>query len=139
VNGIDYDAVWDEMSRIKPLSPAIEAAFVSLRQEVSRLRNLNSALINRLNNPEINNFVEGVTIEAAHQVERWGEEHDASKTFEQWVALMTRLLGKFVDANWNHEGDKALHHLITLAAVCANAHRQFVKQKMAAQAFKPAP
>lgn len=102
---------------------------VALRAENERLEELTTALIARISNPEINLFMEGVVIEAAHQVERWGAEHDASKTFEHWTALLTRLLGKFVDANWSHDGDKALHHLITIAAVCANAHKQMIQQR----------
>jgi hypothetical protein len=108
--------------------------------EITRLQKLCDALITRISNPEINNFMEGVAIEAAHQVERWGEEHDADKTFEQWTALLVRLLGKFVDANWNRDRDKALHHLITIAAVCSNAHRQMVKLKLAVEeGSKPGP
>jgi hypothetical protein len=112
---LDYESMGDVLDR--------------LSAENTRLQNLLNALLNRLNNPEVNLFLEGIKIEAAHQVERWGEDHDANKTFEQWTALLVRLLGKFVDSNWNKDHTKSLHHLITMAAVCANAHRQMVEKE----------
>src|SRR3546814_2218956 len=37
-----------------------------------------------LNAPEVADFVKGVQLEAAHQVERWGAAHDRHKTPLAW-------------------------------------------------------
>jgi hypothetical protein len=50
----------------------------SSRREVIRLHEL-------INHPELEDFDRGVPLEcAAHQVERWGEAHDRSKSAENW-------------------------------------------------------
>ena len=93
-----------------------------------------------INTPELINFVQGAVAEAAHQRNRWGPTHDAYKTMEEWVTVIVHLLAKFVNAGWNNDVDKTLHHLITLAAVAANAHAQIVKiklQQMAAATHPP--
>ncbi len=79
-------------------------------------------LLLQLNTPHVVDFLEAVRIEAAHQRERWGAEHDARKDMEDWVALAVRLLGKVVNTHWEGDRQKHLHHIITLAAVCANWH-----------------
>ena len=90
-----------------------------------------------INTPELINFVQGAVSEAAHQRNRWGSAHDANKQMGDWVAVFVHLLAKFVNSNWNHDIDKSLHHLITVAAVAANAHAQLVKTKLAR--LDPAP
>ena len=87
-----------------------------LIDEVTRL----TALINT---PSADDFFEAVRIEAAHQVERWGVEHDAGKRPEDWIALVVYLLGKATKAHYESDRDKLLHHVITLAAVALNWHR----------------
>lgn len=82
-----------------------------------------------VNSPEIISFVQGAVSEAAHQKDRWGARHDEVKTMGDWCAVFTHLLGKFVKASWDRDIDKTLHHLITVAAVAANAHAQLVKLK----------
>jgi len=91
-----------------------------------------------INTPELINFVHGAVAEAAHQRNRWGAAHDANKQMGDWVAVFVHLLSKFVNANWNRDLDKSLHHLITIAAVAANAHAQLVKVKLA-QLTPPTP
>lgn len=75
-----------------------------------------------LNTPETKDFLQGVALEAAHQRERWGNDHDSGKTPFDWVFLIghlaTRAAMQFVASNL----DKALHHAITTAAACANWH-----------------
>ena len=77
-----------------------------------------------INTPELVNFAEGVKFEAAHQRNRWGEEHDETKSFSDWIAVLSYLIGKLVKANWDGDRDKILHHIITIAAVCNNFHAQ---------------
>lgn len=76
-----------------------------------------------INSPRIDEFFEAVRIEAAHQVERWGTEHDAGKRPEDWITLYMYLLGKAAKAHFDGNRDKLLHHVITVAAVALNWHR----------------
>jgi hypothetical protein len=76
-----------------------------------------------IDSPRIDEFFEAVRIEAAHQVERWGVEHDAGKRSEDWITLFMYLLGKAATAHFAGNRDKLLHHIITVAAVALNWHR----------------
>lgn len=93
----------------------LDKAFDALRGEISEMRA-------RLNTPEVVDFMAGVPLEAAHQRERWGSDHDAGKTAADWFWLVGYLAGKALhsEASGNHE--KALHHVITTAAALANWH-----------------
>jgi hypothetical protein len=87
-----------------------------LAREVERL----TALINT---PRTDDFFEAVRVEAAHQIERWGVEHDAGKRPEDWCTLLLYLLGKAAKAHFDGNQEKLLHHIITVAAVALNWHR----------------
>lgn len=73
-----------------------------------------------LNTPRTDEFFEAVRIEAAHQVERWGVEHDAGKRSEDWVTLLIYLLGKAAKAHFDGDQPKLEHHVITSASVALN-------------------
>lgn len=77
----------------------------------------------RINTPEIASFLEGVRLEAAHQVERWGEAHDRDKSAENWFWLVGYLAGKALRAAISGDREKALHHCISSAAALLNWHR----------------
>lgn len=109
----------------KPPTESLE----QLRAELASARMLaevrgkeRDELAARLNTPHTANFLEAVTNEAAHQVARWGVEHDAGKRAEDWIALVAYLLGKATKAHYDNDRQKLLHHIITIAAVCANWH-----------------
>jgi hypothetical protein len=70
-----------------------------------------------INNPHTADFLEAVRLEAAHQRERWGTEHDDGKTDADWFWLVGYLAGKAI-----HKPEKQLHHIITTAAACLNWH-----------------
>ena len=95
------------------------ATYRQLRQEVERLRA-------QLNTPELHDFGRAVVLEAAHQRERWSSEHDAGKTPADWFWLIGYLAGKALTACLTGNADKALHHVITTAAACANWHAAIV-------------
>lgn len=76
-----------------------------------------------INTPRTDEFFEAVRLEAAHQIERWGVEHDAGKRPEDWLTLYTYLLGKAARAHFDGDREKLLHHIITVAAVALNWHR----------------
>ncbi len=94
----------------------LRAENMLLRQELNRLRQL-------IDSPQTTDFFESVRLEAAYQVERWGAEHDAGKRSEDWVTLVVYLLGKASKAHFDGDSGKLTHHVITLAAVALNWHR----------------
>lgn len=88
-----------------------------LKTEIKRLKDL-------INDPEIDNFIEGVKIEAPHQTERWGKEKEESAPPHHYVLVITKLLGKLTVAIWDKDVTKFKHHCITIAAAMLNCHRQ---------------
>lgn len=85
------------------------------RAELERLR----ALVNA---PQLHDFAQAVVLEAAHQRERWGAEHDAGKEPSDWFWLLGYLSGKALRSHIEGDTDKALHHTISSAAALANWH-----------------
>lgn len=83
--------------------------------ELKRLRDL-------LNTPEFHDFAKGVTLEAAHQRERWGTDYDDGKEAADWFWLIGYLAQKAMMSQIAGNTDKALHHTISTAAACANWH-----------------
>src|SRR5690349_21514342 len=55
-------------------------------------------LVSILNTPVVEPFVEAAVHEARHQVFRWGEEHDATKTAWDWFWTLGYLGGKAAHA-----------------------------------------
>lgn len=91
-----------------------------IKEKLDRLEYLEGLI----NNPEIENFLEGVRIEAAHQTERWGAEDEAKKSPAYYSLVFGKLLGKQSMAAFDLKADKYKHHLVTMAAACFNTHRQ---------------
>lgn len=87
--------------------------------EESELENIKR----KLNTPELTNFIEGVRLEAVHQQEKWGPEHDKRKRPGDWSLLLDYIKGKQVKAVWDGDLDKLKHHLITMSAICYNYHK----------------
>ncbi len=75
-----------------------------------------------INSPETADFMAAVPLEAAHQRERWGVDHDAGKTPEDWLFLVGYLGGKACAAARIGDTEKAKHHTISTAAALANWH-----------------
>lgn len=95
-----------------PFESKMAEAIIALDDEVTRL----SALIE---SPQTEDFFQAVRLEAAHQVERWGTEHDAGKEPADWFWLIGYLAGK---ALHDVRGKRA-HHIIATAAALLNWHR----------------
>jgi hypothetical protein len=93
----------------------LEARALAAEEERDRLRT-------KLNTPELHDFAKAVVLEAAHQRERWGADHDAGKEPQDWFWLLGYLGGKALHAAKAGDADKALHHCISSAAVLANWH-----------------
>lgn len=79
----------------------MRAMLVELQAEVARL----SALIN---NPHTEEFTRSVKLEAAHQQERWGTDHDAGKGAADWFWLLGYLSGKALQAARTVEAEPSL-------------------------------
>lgn len=92
-----------------------------------------------INSPEINNFLEGVKIEQAHQTERWGMDVEETKFPHDYALVIDKLKGKLAQDVWDKDHEKYKHHLITIAAVCYNAHRQISKEGTALNRFFKKP
>lgn len=75
-----------------------------------------------INRPEVDDFAKGVQLEAAHQVERYGVEHDAGKAPLDWFWLLGYLAQKAATAAVAGDVEKAKHHTISTAAALANWH-----------------
>ena len=70
--------------------------------------------------PQIGEFFDVARMEAAHQRARWGEDHDASKSPEDWFWVFGYLAGKSLAAFKDGNIEKAKHHTISAAAVLAH-------------------
>lgn len=75
-----------------------------------------------INAPETKSFMVGVPLEATHQRERWGDNHDADKGPLDWFWLIGYLSQKAATAAIEGDIEKAKHHTISTAAALANWH-----------------
>lgn len=76
-----------------------------------------------INSPHVDDFIEAIKLEAAHQTERWDVESDAGKTPEDWMWLVAYLSTKATQAAKYDDTDKYHHHIITAAAAILNWHQ----------------
>lgn len=98
-----------------PWSPVSFQEIVEMAAEIRRLQDL-------LNTPEIEDFDKAIPLEAAHQIERYGAQHDAGKNPEDWFWLIGYLAGKALAAQKSGDIDKAKHHCVSTAAALRNWH-----------------
>jgi hypothetical protein len=85
----------------------------SMTREAERLRDL-------ISRPYIGAWTDEILIEAAHQRERYGAEHDTGKSPEDWFWLIGYLAGKALAAHKAGDTAKAHHHTVSTAAVLAH-------------------
>lgn len=78
-----------------------------------------------INTPHTDDWFEGVRLEAAHQIERWGASHDAGKGPANWFWLLGYLGQKAMTAAMTGDEAKARHHIISSAAMLLNWFRAF--------------
>lgn len=113
---------YDLLSHLKqalaaPIAPALPvAAETSKDAEIARLNEV-------INQPMNNDFLRGVSIEAEHQRQKWGDPHDRNKSAENWFWLVGYLAGKCLRACITGDRDKAQHHTISSAAALFNWHK----------------
>jgi len=82
-----------------------------------------------INTPSIDNFLEALRLEAAHQCERFGVDADAGKEPPDWFWLLGYLAGKALAAAIAGNREKALHHTISTAAACLNWHAHMTGER----------
>ncbi len=99
----------------------------------------NAELTKILNTPEFIDFIKAVPLEAAHQVNRWGSEHDGGKQPQDWFWLIGYLAGKALRSAIDGDTKKALHHCISTAAVCSNWHAQILGASNMRPGIEPPP
>lgn len=111
------DAERDKRAKAELLAANSEqgAALYDARTQLKQLDEL-------VNSPEIEDFLKGVRLEAAHQRLRWGDSHDRSKSAENWYWLVGYLASKACRANIEGDRTKALHHTISTAAALLHWH-----------------
>lgn len=96
---------------------------VRLRSELEQVKRENARLDALINSPETEDWISGAALEAAHQIERWGADHDAGKTAWDWFWLIGYLSQKAAAAQVAGDTSKAKHHTISTAAALLNWHR----------------
>lgn len=101
----------------------VVARVEGLRKSLDAATSQLNALRAKINTPHTDEFFEAVRLEAAHQLERWPEEHDAAKTPADWFWLLGRLAGKAVE-----NPEKRRHHIVSSAAVLLNWFRWWVEK-----------
>src|SRR3954465_5975823 len=100
----------------------IEQVYSRLDQALAEIDRLKAML----NTPELVDFAQAVVLEAVHQRQRFGAEHDAGKTAADWFWLIGYLAQKAMMSAIAGDQDKALHHAITTASALANWHAQLL-------------
>ena len=95
------------------LQPIVAALLAEAREE---------GRLSAISRPETLNFINGVLLEAEHQIDRWGAAHDRGKSAENWYWLVGYLAGKALRATIEGDRDKALHHTISAAAALSHWH-----------------
>ena len=97
--------------------PQLEARALAAERERDDWKRRAEAAEALFNTSDVISFADAVVREAAHQSDRWGDEHDAQKIEADWYWIVC-----YLARNALHEPEKRLHHIITTAAVCANWH-----------------
>lgn len=106
------------------------------KAELERLRARLAELEALINAPEVDDFLKGVRLEAAHQCERWGVDHDKQKEPQDWFWLLGYLGGKALAAAAAGNRAKALHHCISSGAVLLNWHAHILGLRAMGQSPK---
>lgn len=99
---------------------AKDIEIASLRRQLAERDAEIERLTLEINSPVISDWFDGVRIEAVHQRERWGAEHDAGKQPHDWFWLLGYLGGKCLASHIGGNVDKAKHHTISTGAALYN-------------------
>ena len=92
------------------IAEAVESAVAEVRAEERAQYEA------KINTPMVTDFCASVVNEAAHQRERWGPDHDAGKSDDDWFWTLAFLATK---AKENVRG-KRKHHIVACGALLLN-------------------
>ena len=109
---VPRDLYYHEVAYVRGLEQKVAELTGALADEKME----HGLLIELLSRPEIDEFYDGVMLEAAHQRQRWGDAHDRSKSAENWYWLVGYLAGKALRSAVEGDQAKARHHTISSAA-----------------------
>jgi len=115
----ETDAALARLHAMTSTNPDASLDWLIIRVAISEAKRLDALV----NNPQTAEFLMAVNLEAAYQIEKWGEAHDRGKSAENWFWLVGYLAGKCLRAAITGDREKALHHTISTAAACANWHK----------------
>ena len=122
LNCVGQAALMKDEDRSRPVRSA--AYFLNAEALIGALREENARLSRLINTPETEDFIKAVPLEAAHQNERWGANHDDNKSPWDWFWTLGYLASKAAQAALANDTAKARHHTITVAALALNWHRR---------------
>lgn len=97
--------------------------FGKLLRDVNNLKADKSRMEALLNTPHTADWFEGVKLEAGHQIQRWGSDHDAGKGPADWFWLIGYLAQKAMTSQMAGNEEKARHHTISTGAALLNWFR----------------
>lgn len=131
-----FDAV-DALHNLGWVEETAESELAALREELAHKREAltdaecelaaaeqrNAELQILIDTPHTNDWFEAVRLEAAHQINRWGSEHDAGKQPSDWFWLIGYLSGKALAAAITGNEEKTKHHIISSGAALLNWFR----------------
>ena len=109
---VSRDLYYHEVAYVRGLEQKVAALTSALADEKME----HDLLKELLSVTEIDEFYEGVMLEAAHQRQRWGDAHDRNKSAENWFWLIGYLAGKACRSAIEGDQAKARHHTISSAA-----------------------
>lgn len=112
-----------DIKTLQNLISVITGEKENLTKKNKKLNNLVAHYNRLINNPETQDFLKGVRLESAHQIERWGNDRDRGKDLFDWVFLIGHLATRAAAYYESGDHEKGRHHCITTAAVCNNWHR----------------
>lgn len=116
----DLRAAIDERDRAQAEATSLRAEVAKFAASVDYWREHAAEITREINTPHTEDFLYAVMVEAAHQRQRWGTEHDAGKTDADWFWLVGYLAGKAIHPGTDLE--KKLHRIIAAAAALLNWH-----------------
>lgn len=135
----------DHRERLTMKAVELNAEIDTLRTRVTELLQFNNEFEQRardaerrvkelealINSPETTDWMAGVPLEAAHQVKRYGVNHDAGKSPSDWFWLIGYLSGKALASAMLGNIEKAKHHTISTGAALLNWHRALTGENTA--------
>lgn len=114
----DIALLWAALKAARTQVEALQ--LTSVEPEHLMALTVKAVAYDRINTPELDDFLAAVRNEALHQRERWGIKQDGGKTDADWFWLVGYLAGKAL----HNVKEKQVHHIITAAAALMNWHGQ---------------